>query len=564
MTEERRFDIMNYLEKNKEMADLLFPDAYKAPEYYELLYPKRKLPEGAKVTRFAPSPTGYVHMGSLYASLVSERLAHQSNGVFFLRVEDTDKKREVEGGVANIVRALSRFGINFDEGVTDVDEEKGSYGPYKQSERMEIYKVFAKQLVEKGFAYPCFCSEEDLNKIRSQQEENKLNIGYYGEYALHRNFTVEQVKEELSKEKPFVIRVKAPQKPDSRFVFKDLIKGDVEMPENDQDMVLLKSDGLPTYHFAHVVDDHLMRTTHVIRGDEWLPSAPLHIQLFSMFEWEKPYFAHISPIMKIEGNSKRKLSKRKDPEADVSFYHEQGYPSVSVIEYLVNLINSNFEDWRRENPKDPNTNFKIELERMSVSGAMFDIVKLTDMSKDIIAYMSGEEVYNMSLEWAKEYDPELESLLSGDEQYAKNIFSIDRSGEKPRKDIAKWLDVKSYIFYFFDELFAKDVENGYNFPETMPQEEVNRLISEYAKVYTHADTKDEWFGRVKEFCETMGYSKNVKTFKKNPGVYKGHVGDVTGVIRVAVTNRRNTPDLYEIMQVMGEKKVMERFEKVMK
>ncbi|MDD4504388.1 MAG: glutamate--tRNA ligase [Clostridiaceae bacterium] len=555
---------MHNLTENKELADLLFPDAYKAPEYYELLYPKRKLPEGAKVTRFAPSPTGYVHMGSLYASLVSERLAHQSNGVFFLRVEDTDKKREVEGGVANIVRALSRFSINFDEGVTDVDEEKGSYGPYKQSERMEIYKVFAKRLVEKGLAYPCFCSEEDLNKVRSQQEENKLNIGYYGEYAVHRNFTLEQVKEELSKGKPFVIRVKAPQKPDSRFVFKDLIKGDVEMPENDQDMVLLKSDGLPTYHFAHVVDDHLMRTTHVIRGDEWLPSAPLHIQLFSMFEWEKPYFAHISPIMKIEGNSKRKLSKRKDPEADVSFYHEQGYPSVSVIEYLVNLINSNFEDWRRENPKDPNTNFKIELERMSVSGAMFDIVKLTDMSKDIIAYMSGEEVYNMSLEWAKEYDPELESLLSGDEQYAKNIFSIDRSGEKPRKDIAKWLDVKSYIFYFFDELFAKDVENGYNFPETMPQEEVNRLISEYAKVYTHADTKDDWFGRVKEFCETMGYSKDVKTFKKNPGVYKGHVGDVTGVIRVAVTNRRNTPDLYEIMQVMGEKKVMERFEKVIK
>lgn len=553
---------MHNLTENRELADLLFPDVERTPEYYELLYPKRNLPEGAKVTRFAPSPTGYVHMGSLYASLVSERLAHQSNGVFFLRVEDTDKKREVEGGVTNIVRSLSRFGINFDEGVTDVDDEKGSYGPYKQSERMGIYKVFAKRLVEKGLAYPCFCSEDELDEIRARQEEKKLTPGYYGEYAVHRNFTLEQVKEEISKGKPFVLRVKAPSNSDKRFVFKDLIKGDVEMPENYQDMVLLKSDGLPTYHFAHVVDDHLMRTTHVVRGDEWLSSAPLHVQLFEMFEWEKPYFAHISPVMKIEGNSKRKLSKRKDPEADVSFYHEQGYPSASVIEYLVNLINSNFEDWRREKPTEPNTNFKIELERMSVSGAMFDIVKLTDMSKDVIAGMSAEEVYNSVLEWAKEYDSELAELLSRDEQYGKSIFNIDRGGEKPRKDIAKWLDVKPHIFYFFDELFEKDVESGYNFPETMSREEIKRIIGEYAKVYKHADSKDEWFGRVKEFCETIGYSKDVKTFKKNPGNYKGHVGDVTGVIRVAVANRRNTPDLYEIMQVMGEKRVMERFERI--
>ena len=553
---------MQNLTENRELADLLFPKVEKAPEYYELLYPKRRLPEGAKVTRFAPSPTGYVHMGSLYASLVSERLAHQSDGVFFLRVEDTDKKREVEGGVTNIIRSLSRFGINFDEGVTDVDDEKGSYGPYKQSERSEIYKVFAKQLVEKGFAYPCFCSEEDLNKIRSQQEAGKLNIGYYGEYAIHRNFTVEQVKEELSKGKPFALRVKSPGNSDRRFIFKDLIKGDVEMPENDQDMVILKSDGLPTYHFAHVVDDHLMRTTHVVRGDEWLPSAPLHVQLFEMFEWEKPYFAHISPIMKIEGNSKRKLSKRKDPEADVSFYHEQGYPSVSVIEYLVNLINSNFEDWRRENPLAPDTNFVIELEKMSVSGAMFDIVKLTDISKDLIAHMSAEEVYNMSLEWAKEYDTELAALLSKDERYAKSIFNIDRGGEKPRKDFAKWLDVKPSVFFFYDELFDKDVKNGYDFPETMSLEEVKRLVSEYVKIYTHGDTKDVWFEKVKEFCETMGYSKNAKIFKKNPEAYKGHVGDVAGVIRVAVANRRNTPDLYEIMQVIGEKRVIERFNKV--
>jgi len=554
--------MINDNEKYKELAELLYPDTERAPQYYELLYPKRNLPEGAKVTRFAPSPTGFVHMGSLYASLVSERLAHQSNGVFFLRVEDTDKKREVEGGVGNIVRALSSFGINFDEGVTDVDDEKGSYGPYKQSERMGIYKVFAKLLVEKGMAYPCFCTEEELGRIRAHQEENKLNIGYYGEHAVHRNFTLEQVKEELSKGKPFVLRVKAPQKPDSRFVLKDQVKGEVEMPENDQDMVLIKSDGLPTYHFAHVVDDHLMRTTHVIRGDEWLPSAPLHVQLFEMFEWEKPEFAHISPVMKIEGSSKRKLSKRKDPEADVSFYHEQGYPDASVIDYLVNLINSNFEDWRRENPTEPNTNFRIELERMSVSGAMFDIVKLTDMSKDIIALMSAEEVYEGCLKWAQEYDQEFGKLLSSGEKYAKSIFNIDRNCEKPRKDFAKWSDVKSFVFFFYDELFAQDAEGGYNFPEGMEKEEAARLVTEYAKVYVHTDDKAMWFGRVKEFCEAMGYSKDVKTFKKNPGVYKGHVGDVTGAIRVAVTNRRNTPDLYEIMQVIGEARVRERFEKV--
>jgi glutamyl-tRNA synthetase len=555
---------MHNLTENRELADLLFPDVERKPEYYELLYPKRKLPEGAKVTRFAPSPTGYVHMGSLYASLVSERLAHQSNGVFFLRVEDTDKKREVEGGVVNIVRSLSRFGINFDEGVTDIDEEKGSYGPYKQSDRMEIYKVFAKRLVEKGFAYPCFCSEEDLDRIRAEQEAKKLTPGYYGEYALHRNATLEQVKQELSMGKAFVLRVKAPYSPESRFVFKDLIKGDIEMPENYQDAVILKSDGLPTYHFAHVVDDHLMRTTHVIRGDEWLSSAPLHVQLFEMLEWEKPYFAHISPVMKIEGNSKRKLSKRKDPEADVSFYHEQGFPSVSVIEYLVNLINSDFEEWRRDNPTEPNTNFEIKLERMSVSGAMFDIVKLTDMSKDIIAAMTEEEVYKAALEWAKEYDVELAELLGKDELYGRRIFSIDRYGEKPRKDLAKWLDVRGHIFYFFDALFYEDIKGGYSFAETMEPDEAKRIVSEYIKIYNHSDSKEMWFDRVKEFCETIGYSKNVKSFKKNPGVYKGHVGDVTGAIRVALTNRRNTPDLYEIMQIMGEKKVMERFEKVIK
>lgn len=547
----------------KALADLLYPDVERAPEYYELLYPKRSLPEGAKVTRFAPSPTGFVHMGSMFVSLVSERLAHQSNGVFYLRVEDTDKKREVEGGVANIIRSLSSFGINFDEGVTDSDSEKGAYGPYKQSERMELYKVFAKRLVEKGCAYPCFCSEEEMDKIRKQQEEIKANPGYYGEWAVHRDASLEQVKEELDKGKAFVLRLRSPHNTDKRVVLHDLIKGDIEMPENDQDMVLIKSDGLPTYHFAHVVDDHLMGTTHVMRGDEWLPSAPLHLILFEMFEWETPHYAHVSPIMKAEGTGKRKLSKRKDPEAAVSFYHEQGYPTVAVIEYLLNLINSTFEEWRRENPKEPNTNFLVELDRMSVSGALFDIVKLTDMSKDLIAVMTAEEVYSLSLEWAKEYDPELAVLMSRDEKYVKQILGIERGTEKPRKDIGKWSDVRAYLQYFFDELFLEEVKDGYAFPENISNDLIRGILEGYMRIYTSSDDKNMWLDRVRGFCEELGYARDAKSYKKNPQDYKGHIGDVTTVIRIAVSNRKNTPDLYEIMQAMGAERVIERLNHAM-
>lgn len=540
------------------LADLLYPDVERSPEYYELLYPERNLPEGAKVTRFAPSPTGFVHMGSLFVALAAERLAHQSNGVFYLRVEDTDKKREVEGGIANIVRSLSGFGIDFDEGVTASDSEKGSYGPYKQSERMELYRVFAKRLVEKGCAYPCFCSEEEMDKIRKRQEEIKANPGYYGQWAVHRDATPEQVRDELEKGRAFVLRVRAPYRPDSRVILHDLIKGDIEMPENDQDMVLIKSDGLPTYHFAHVVDDHLMRTTHVIRGDEWLPSAPLHLMLFEMFGWETPHYAHVSPVMKAEGGGKRKLSKRKDPEAAVSFYHEQGYPGAAAIEYLLNLINSTFEEWRRENPREPNTRFPVELPRMSVSGALFDIVKLTDMSKDLIAVMTADEVYGLASEWAREYDPELAALMGRDEAYAKRIFGIERGTEKPRKDIGKWSDVRAYLQYFFDELFYEEVKDGYSFPGNISPDEIRVILDAYMGIYADSDDKNMWLERVRDFCEKMGYARDVKSYKKNPQAYKGHIGDVTTVIRIAVANRKNTPDLYEIMQAMGEERVMRR------
>ena len=535
----------------KALAELLYPDVKYTPEELEQKYGPRNLPEGARVTRFAPSPTGFVHFGSLYISLIDQRVAHQSQGVYMLRIEDTDKKREIEGGVANIVDSLANFGINADEGVARTGEEIGNYGPYKQSERMEIYKTFAKLLVEKGYAYPCFCSEEELDKNRKSQEEVKLRPGYYGEWAVHRNSTLDEVKAELETGKRFVLRIKSPGDADTRIVLHDLIKGDIEMPENDQDMVLIKSDGLPTYHFAHAVDDHLMKTTHVIRGDEWLSTAPLHLQLFQVYGWELPIYAHISPIMKMEGTSKRKLSKRKDPEAAVSYYHEQGYPKVAVIEYMLNLINSNFEEWRRANPTVLNTEFKIELERMSVSGALFDFVKLTDISKDLIAMMSADEVFELVTEWAEQYDKDFAAYLLRDEAFTRRIFSIERPAEKPRKDFGKWMDVKSYIFYFFDELFEEDIKNGYNFPENISTEDVAAVLKAYREAYDEGDDKQGWFERVKAMCPALGFASEVKAYKKNPQDYKGHVGDVTTVIRVAATNRRNTPDLYEILKVMG-------------
>lgn len=546
------------MDQNKQLADLLFPHIDKTPDYYEKLYPQRNLPEGAKVTRVAPSPTGFIHMGALYAATIPERLAHQSSGVFFLRIEDTDKKREIEGGVLEIINSFAHYEVKFDEGMTSEDTEKGIYGPYKQSQRKEIYQTFAKMLVEKGYAYPCFCTEEELNAIRAKQEELKQNPGYYGQWAKHRDVNLDEIKDELSSGKPFVLRLKSPGKPDNRIVIDDLIKGIVEMPENDQDIVLLKSDGIPTYHFAHAIDDHLMRTTHVIRGDEWLSSAPIHVQLFEILDWEKPRYAHVPPVLKMDGASKRKLSKRKDPEAAVSYYNEQGYPVESVREYLLTLINSNYEEWRMANPAAPDTDFVVDLAKMGTGGALFDLVKLTDISKDRIARMTAERIYDLALVWAEDYDEELAGLMTKYAGITKGFLSIERGGEKPRKDIAKWSDVKNFVQYIYDEIFYAEVKAGYNFPETVSKDEIRQVIGGYIDVYNENDDKNQWFDRVKEYCETIGYSKDVKAYKKNPGSFKGHVGDVAGMIRIAVTNRKNTPDLYEIMQVLGKEKVLER------
>ena len=540
------------------LADLLLPSIDKTPEYYINLYPKRNLKPDAMVTRYAPSPTGFQHLGGVFAALIPERLAHQSEGIFYFRVEDTDKKREVVGAIEDSTNTLRDFGIHFDEGVVDSTNEKGAYGPYKQSDRMNIYQTFVKDLIKQGLAYPCFCTEEALDNTRKIQQELKINTGYHGKWAIHRNATFNEISDELSKGTPFVIRLKSPGDPNKRIVCNDLIKGNISMPENDQDIVILKTNGLPTYHFAHAVDDYLMGTTHVIRGEEWFPSLPIHLQLFEILGCAAPKYAHIPTIMKMDGTSKRKLSKRKDPEISVDFYKSQGYPFIAVTEYLINLINSNFQDWRNAHENEPYTSFILNLENMSKSGALFDISKFNDVSKNIIATMNCDTVYNLYLNWSKEYDTTIANMLIEHEDYAKKIFNIERENEKPRKDFVKWLDVKDHINYFFDDFYKNSISDSYNFPSHIPMDEVKKILVNYIAVYNHCDDKDTWFLRVKELSEKLGYAKNAKTYKKNPDLYKGEISDIATIIRVALTNRTKTQDLYEVMQVMGEKRVLER------
>lgn len=538
---------------NMLLAELLFPDITQTPDDMEAMFPPRNLKEGARVTRLAPSPTGFLHFGNLFAGTVAYRTAKVTDGIFYVRVEDTDQKRKIEGAVKVMLEGLEAFGIKADEGVIGEDEEMGDYGPYYQSKRKHIYHVFAKSLVQNGFAYPCFCSAEELDEIRAQQE-NEPQKGYWGEYAKCRKLTLSEIEANIKAGKSWTLRLKSPGNAENKCYIDDMIKGKIEMPENVQDIVLLKSDGIPTYHFAHAVDDHLMRTTHVVRGDEWMSSCPVHLQLFKCLGFKVPKYTHVAPIMKEENGGKRKLSKRKDPEAAVTFYIEQGYPSESVNEYMMTLMNSNFEDWRKVNKDASLDSFPFNLKKMSVSGALFDMVKLNDVSKNVISLMSAEKVYEYTAEWAKLYDVDFYDIISADSVYTTAILGIDRDTPKPRKDIACWSEVKNYISYFFDELFEKD----YTLPENITADMAAEILKAYLEVYTHADSKDEWFSRMKDMCEPLGYTPNVKEYKKNPDAFKGHVGDISTVIRVAVTGRRNTPDLYAIMQVLGEDKVKER------
>lgn len=544
------------MDSNKQMAQLLFGNITKAPEDYEMMYPKRNLEEGAVVTRFAPSPTGFLHFGGLFAAFVEKTAAISTNGVFYLRIEDTDKKREVENGVSLIVKGLNDFGIEIDEGMLSETEEKGEYGPYMQSRRTEIYQSFVKSLVEKGLAYPCFMSEEELAQIREKQENMKLLPGVYGEFAKYRNISVEEAEKRIENGDEYVVRLKSPGSGDKRIKFKDVIKGEIEMPENILDVVLLKKDGTPTYHFAHVVDDHLMRTTHVIRGDEWISSVPIHLQLFYLCGLKPPKYAHISPIMKEENGGKRKLSKRKDPEAAVSYYSSVGYPKGAIWEYLMTLANSNYEDWRLANNDADIADFKFTFSKMSKAGALFDIVKLADVSKNYISKLSAEEVYDLVADWSQENNDKLYKLLVDDEEYAKSIFAIERGNAKPRKDIASWSDVENYVSYFYSELW----DGKRDFADNLSKADMIEIIEKYKEIYDENDSAENWFPQVRDMAVDLGYAKAPKEYKKNPDDFKGHVGDVAGVIRVAVTGRRNTPDLYEILQVLGKDEVMKRFD----
>ena len=543
----------------KDLANLIFPDS-KGISYYEEKYPKRDLKEGAIVTRYAPSPTGFMHIGGLYQGLISQKLTQQTDGVFFLRIEDTDQKREVENGVSEIINSLKQYGLEPDEGCVSDTEEKGNYGPYKQSLRKEIYQAYAKYMIEQGKAYPCFCSPEEIEEIRAKQEAAKIRPGYYGVWAKCRTITVEEAAEKIKNGEKYIIRFKSPGREDRKIKHKDVIKGNVEFPENDQDIVIIKADGLPTYHFAHVVDDHLMGTTHVIRGDEWLSSVPLHLQLFYEMGFRAPKYAHIAPIMKNDNGNKRKLSKRKDPEAAVSYYSELGIPKEAVKEYLINIANSNFENWRRANPDKSFNEFDLQLNKMSVSGALFDMVKLLDVSKIVISKMTAQEVYENAKVWASKYNEDLSKLLE-DKEYALKVFGIERGNKKPRKDIAKWEDVMDNIEYMYDDVFYNKEQN-YDYQVINDKEDIKKILSLYIeKYYDENDDKQAWFDKIKELAGELGYAKEVKEFKANPDAYKAHVGDVSTVLRVALTARTNTPDMYEIMQVLGKDVVIARLQR---
>lgn len=538
------------------LADLLLPNIDKTPEYYENLYPARHLPEGARVVRIAPSPTGYLHLGTLFAALVNRITATSSGGVFFTRIEDTDKKREIEGGIEDIIDGLQRFGISIDEGFVSGTEQKGDYGPYQQSRRAEIYQTYAKELIRQGLAYPCFCTAEELEATRAVQESQKVKTGYYGGFAKHRNITFEEAKALIDDGKPFVVRLKSPGSEENKVVFEDAIKGKIEMPENDEDFVLLKSDGIPTYHFAHAVDDHLMHTTHVLRGDEWISSVPKHIQLFRLLGFKLPKFGHISPIMKLENGAKRKISKRKDPEAAVHFFAEQGYDSECVINYLMTVAASDFEDWRRANPDASYREFKFNLKKMSVSGALFDEVKLLDVSKNMLAKFSSEQLFTKLCAWAKEFDTEFYNILTKDSDYTKNVLAIDRDVPKPRKDIARFSEVKDYFAFMFEPLFVSNFE----LPENIKREDAVAFLNAYKAVYTPTDDRQAWFDKIKEIAPTLQFAAETKQYKAEPENFKGHAGDLSTVLRIAITGRRNTPDLCSIMQVLGKEECIKRID----
>ncbi len=546
--------------KLRELADAMFPDVTKTVADYEAMYPKRNLKEGAIVTRFAPSPTGFVHMGSLLGAFQAYKVAKETDGVFYLRIEDTDQKRSVENGITGILNDLKNFDIIPDEGMIDEEHSIGEYGPYIQSERMEIYHTFAKDLVLRGLAYPCFCTSHELDETREIQELNKERIGYYGSFAKCRSMDIDEAITRIKNGEEFVVRLKSPGNFNKKIILNDLARGDIEFPENDLDVVLIKStDKLPTYHFAHLVDDHLMRTTHIMRGEEWIASFPIHDQLFEIFGFEKPKYAHLGLVMKIDENGvRRKLSKRKDPEASVEYYHKEGIPKEAVKLYLMTIANSNFEEWLDNNPDGDINDFKYDFKKISASGTLFDTAKLFNISKNYFGKMKASEIYDNLLIWTNEFDKEFHDVLVNNKEYAIKVFNIEREGEKPRKDYVSYSSIRGFVFYMFDELF-KDI--NYEFTKITDKEEIKTILNTYYDEYLDLSDKDIWFNKVKEMCEKLGYAANIKDYKKNPDAYKGNIADVTGVIRVSLTSKTNTPDLFIIMTLLGKGKIKERFTK---
>lgn len=542
---------------NKDLADLIFPNLEHDVEYYEALYPERNLKEGEKVTRFAPSPTGYLHIGGFFQALIDYVLAKNSNGIFYLRNEDTDKAREVDTAVELIMKTLNQYGIVPDEYEYE-GKIVGEYGPYIQSERKEIYHAYIKRLIEIGRAYPCFCTREELNEMRQKQEERKKRTGYYGSYAKCRKLSVEEQIEKIKANTPYVIRFRSNGDFDNKIVFEDLVKGRLSLSENDIDDVIMKSDNmLPTYHFAHVVDDHLMHTTHVVRGEEWLPSVTKHIEMFKAFGFKPPKYIHTPLIIKKDGDSVRKISKRKDPEASMSYYTEKGYPEEAVIEALMTIINSNYEEWHTNNPDKTFRDFTFSPKKMSSSGALFDLEKLNNISRDVISKMTKEELLERSLNWANKFDEELKELIEKDKEYYMNIINIERCQKKPRKDYETYSDIKNYIWYMYDELFIKE-DKTYEFNGIDIEEVRNVLKTYFDKYYDASFDKDTWFNKMKEAAEEMGYCANMKEYKLNPDNYKGSIADFSMIIRVALTTKTTTPDLYEIMKLLGTDRIKER------
>lgn len=541
----------------KEYADILLPGVKKTKEEYEALYKERNLPEGAIVTRFAPSPTGFVHIGGLFTSFIASRFAKNTNGKFLLRIEDTDQKREVESGISKIIKDLKDYGITFDEGAISETEEVGNYGPYIQSKRKDIYQAYAKYLIEQDLAYPCFLSESEIETIRKSQESKKDRIGIYGRYAKYRDISVEDALKKINNGEEYIIRFKSPGKFENKVIIEDAIRGKIEFPENDLDIVIIKQDGLPTYHFAHLVDDHLMKVTHVIRSDEWISSLPIHVQLFDTFNYERPTYAHPSPLMKKDGETIRKISKRKDPEAAVSYYYKEGIPAEAVMIYILTVANSNFEEWYEENLEKNYLDFKLSFDKVSTSGSLFDLEKLINISKNFLSTMKASELYERTVTYSQEFDTEFYELLTKYRDYSINVLNIEREVERPRKDIESYSAVKREVSYMYDELFEKD-ETSYELKDFYDKE----LLTYYIEnIYNENDDKQTWFNKIKEMCPKFGFASETKEYKKNPDLYKGSVAHACEIIRVALTHRTMTPDLYEILKLLGKNKIEERINK---